>query len=221
MRTPPTSSVDSTGTPRGGRIWGRIEVRKNTWVEPASTTSATVTSSRSEVVRAAPSAASRGRPEGTPHDTSAEQPHSMKAPMTNDRRKPICAATSAPAAGPSTCPRVVPDWMYETCRRTSPPERPTMMYAKVETAPIKPSSMRASSISGSVRARAMPRKPRPCSTCTAMKPRLGSMRSPSRPESGAVTTVMRGLMPRIQPVHRRVAASSRVDIFWMWNGRLT
>ena len=96
-----------------------------------------------------------------------------------------------------------------------------MMNANVDTAPIRPRSMRATSISGRVRASAIPRKPSPWKACTAMKPRLGSMRSPSRPESGAVTTVMRGLMPRIQPVHRRVAASSRVDIFWMWNGRLT
>ena len=111
IRNPPTSRVDSGATPSGGRIWGRIEVRKKIWVEPASTTSDTVTSSRSEVAPLAAAAASRGLPVGTPHDTRAEQPHSMNAPSTNERRKPTRAATSAPAAGPSTWPRVMPDWM--------------------------------------------------------------------------------------------------------------
>jgi hypothetical protein len=55
----------------------------------------------------------------------------------------------------------------------------------------------------------------------ATKPRLGSTYSPTRPEIGAVITVIRGLIPRIQPVQRKVAAGSTVDIFWMWNGRLT
>ncbi len=96
-----------------------------------------------------------------------------------------------------------------------------MMNAKVETAPMRPSSMRATSIWGSVRASAMPRKPSPWKACTAMKPRLGSMCSPSRPEIGAVMTVISGLIPRIQPVQRSVDAGSRVDIFWMWKGRLT
>src|SRR4029450_2025131 len=66
-----------------------------------------------------------------------------------------------------------------------------------------------------------PEEPEPLEACTAMKPRLGSMCSPSRPEIGAVSTVINGLMPRIQPVQRRVAAGSRLDIFWMWKGRLT
>ena len=96
-----------------------------------------------------------------------------------------------------------------------------MMNANVDTAPIKPRSMRATSISGSVRAIAIPRKPSPWKACTAMKPRLGSMCSPTRPEIGAVMTVISGLMPRIHPVQRSVAAGSRVDIFWMWKGRLT
>jgi hypothetical protein len=96
-----------------------------------------------------------------------------------------------------------------------------MMNAKVDTAPISPRSMRATSISGSVRASAMPRKPSPCNACTAMKPRLGSTCSPMRPEIGAVTTVINGLIPRIQPVQRRVAAGSSGETFWMWNGRLT
>ena len=111
IRKPPTSRVDSSGTPSGGRIWGRIEVRKKTWVEPASTTSETVTSSRSDVVRAPAVAASRGWPAGTPHDTRAEQPQSMNAPTMKESRKPTRAATSAPAAGPSTWPSVMPDWM--------------------------------------------------------------------------------------------------------------
>ncbi len=80
-----------------------------------------------------------------------------------------------------------------------------MMKAKVDTAPMRPRSTRATSISGSVRASAMPRKPSPWKACTAMKPRLGSMRSPMRPEIGAVMTVMSGLMPRIHPVQRSVA----------------
>jgi hypothetical protein len=192
-----------------------MAARKKIWVEPASTTRHTVTSSRSDVRRSPAALASRGLPDGTPHATRAEQAQSIIPPKTNDSRNPRRAATTAPTAGPSTWPRVMPDWMYDTCCRTSPPDRPTMMNAKVDTAPISPRSTRAISISGRVRASAIPRKPSPWKACTAMNPRLGSMRSPTRPEIGAVTTVMSGLMPRIQPVQRSVAVASSVDIFWM------
>ncbi len=47
------------------------------------------------------------------------------------------------------------------------------------------------------------------------------MRSARRPQAGAVATVASGEIPRIQPVHRRVATGSAVLMDWMWNGRLT
>ena len=57
MTTPPTSSVSAGGMPSGGSTWGRIAVRKNTWLEPARTSRHTVATSSSEVRPGRPSAA--------------------------------------------------------------------------------------------------------------------------------------------------------------------
>ena len=56
-------------------------------------------------------AASRGLPGGTPQATRAEQAHSITPPRMKESRNPRRAATTAPTAGPSTCPSVMPDWM--------------------------------------------------------------------------------------------------------------
>jgi hypothetical protein len=45
-------------------------------------------------------------------------------------------------------------------------ERPALMKAKVEAAPITPRTRRDRKSSGSVRAMAMPKKAIPCTACT-------------------------------------------------------
>ena len=60
-------------------------------------------------------------------------------------------------------PIVIADWIAATWRRTPAPspDRPAMMNAKVDAAPMKPRITRARNISGSVRAATMPKKPTP------------------------------------------------------------
>jgi hypothetical protein len=118
-------------------------------------------SSRSDVRRSPAALGSRGLPGGTPQATSHATSPSITEERRKDRRNPRRAAVSAPAAGPSTWPSVMPSWISDTSRRTSPPDRPAMMKANVDTAPMSPRSTRATSISGSVRASAMPKKPSP------------------------------------------------------------
>ena len=104
------------------------------------------------------------------------------------------------------------DWIAAISRRTSPPRRPAMMKANVDTAPISPSTARARSICGRVRASAMNTNPSPCNPWTRTKPCFASRPWMSRPEIGAVTTVINGLIPRIQPVHLSVVAASNGDM---------
>jgi hypothetical protein len=87
-----------------------------------------------------------------------------------------------------------------------------MMKAKVDAAPMTPSRSRARNSSSRVRATAMRRKPAPCSSSTQMYRVFGLATRASRPQTGPVTTVVRGLIPRIHPDQRRVAAASRVEI---------
>jgi hypothetical protein len=91
----------------------------------------------------------------------------MSAPTTNDSRKPSRAAAMAPTSGPITCPTVIADCTATTCRRTSAGSalRPALTNANVDDAPMNPSTMRTTSSSGSVRARAMPRNAMPWSVC--------------------------------------------------------
>ena len=90
-----------------------------------------------------------------------------------------------------------------------------MMKANVETAPMKPRSMREKKSSGRVRAMAMRKKPLPWRSWVQMNERLGWRSPKRRAEKGAVTTVTSELTPSIHPVQRRVAVASMVDIFWM------
>jgi hypothetical protein len=169
MMSPPTSSVRSVGTPSGGRICGRIDVRKNTCAEPPRTITETTRTSRQragldDVCRRPGSPSSP-----MPHRTSAPQPKRMTAPTTNDSRKPSRAAAMAPASGPMTCPTVIADCTATTWRRTSAGSalRPALTNAKVDEAPMKPSTRRTAKSSGKVRATAMPRKARPWRVCAS------------------------------------------------------
>ena len=105
----------------------------------------------------------------TPACTRAPQAKSTNAPSTNDARKPTRAAAIAPHSGPITCPTVIADCIAAICRRTSPGSsaRPALMNAKVDAAPMKPSTRRARNISGSVRATAMPTNAAPWKYCVA------------------------------------------------------
>src|SRR5262249_50990280 len=185
--------------------------------------STTVVTSRNDAVPIVVLEVSCSGGSGTPQATSPAPAHRMTPPTTQDARKPRRAAAMAPTSGPMTCPTVIADCAAATCRRTSrgSPARPAMMKANVDTAPMKPSTMRETNSSGSVRATAMPKNPTPWSACTIMNSRLGSPRSPIRPQSGAVATVTSDVTPRIQPVHRSVLRGSQTLMCWMWNGRLT
>ena len=192
-----------------------MAVKKNTWVEAASTSRLARVTSRTEVRPLRALATSPAAAAGTPQPTTSEHAHSMRPAMMKERRNPSRDAVSAPTGGPSTCPSVMLDWIASTSRRTSVRLRPAMMKAKVDTAPMSPSKARAKNISGRVRASAMNRKPSPWSPWTRTKPCLGSRPCTSRPEIGAVTIVISGLIPRIQPVHRSVAVASNGDMAWM------
>ena len=109
----------------------------------------------------------------------------------------------------------MPSWISDTSRRTSPPDRPAMMKANVDTAPIAPSRHRAKKISPRLRAKAIRTKPEACSPCVHTNARLGSRLPASHPEIGAVITVMSGLIPRMKPVQRSVVAASNRDRSWM------
>ena len=68
-----------------------------------------------------------------------------------------------------TWPTVIDDGSAATRSATSAPSapRPTMMKPSVDAAPIAPRMSRAKKSSGSVRASAITKKPRPCSASTA------------------------------------------------------
>ena len=162
MINPPISSVLAVATPSGGRIWGSTAVRKNTWTDPASTRKHATKTSPQEIWRRSSSTAAERRGWGTPHWTRPAHPQRIAPPRRNDGTKPMRAAATAPASGPRICPTVIADWIAETSRRTSRSgDRPAMMKAKVEAAPMAPSTRRARKSSSSDRAIAMPTKPSP------------------------------------------------------------
>ena len=90
-----------------------------------------------------------------------------------------------------------------------------MMKARVEAAPITPSTSRATKSCGSVWAIAIPMNPMPWKTCTRTYWARGSPRSPTRPHAGLVTTVTSEEIPRIHPAQRSVAVESYGLIAWM------
>jgi hypothetical protein len=102
--TPPISSVRSAATPRSVITWGRIDVRKKTWVEPPSTSSETIAVSRQRRPEVTAAAAGAGAEAGTPQCTSAPHPSSTTPPSTKDSAKPRRAAAIAPHSGPITPP---------------------------------------------------------------------------------------------------------------------
>ena len=127
-------------------------------------------------------------PLGTPQCTSAPQPSSTRPPSTNDQRKPSRAAAMAPHRGPITPPTVMADCMVATWRRTSPgsSDRPALMKANVEAAPISPTRSRQTKISGSVRAIAMAKNAGPLQELDEHERRLGiaAPADPSRQRRG-------------------------------------
>ena len=130
-------------------------MRKKTCVRHARTSAQTVPSSRTRHrararLRSSPPA--RG-PRARPGRRARRRARASTEERRKDRRNPRRAAVSAPAAGPSTWPSVMPSWISDTSRRTSPPDRPAMMKANVDTAPIAPSRHRAKKISPRLRAK--------------------------------------------------------------------
>src|SRR6266403_1051651 len=98
--------------------------------------------------------------------------------------------------------------MAEMPRRMSPPLRPTMMKAKVETAPMKPRSIREKKSWRSVRETAMRKKPPPWSIWVATYERLGFFSPKMRAENGAMN-MDRGRAQSPRPRADAIASAPR------------
>ena len=186
---PRPRACEPAGTPRRGNTCGRIAVRKKTCVRHPRTSRHTVAISRSDAVPARACAlAARPRPAGTTqrHQPRAEPEHRPRREETTGgtRGAPRSAhPPRAPAPGRASSP----SWISDTSRRTSPPDRPAMMKANVDTAPMAPSRQRAKKISRQACGRTPSRRsPPPCSPCVHTNARFGiaAAREPARDRCG-------------------------------------
>src|SRR2546427_7121489 len=134
-----------------------MAVRKNTWVEAASTSRLARVTSRGDVRPLRVLATSPATAGGTPQPTRSEHAHSMRPAMMKERRNPSRAAATAPTGGPSTPPSVLLDWVAATPPRTPGRPLPALIEAKVENAPQSPHQAPARDISGRGRGNALHR----------------------------------------------------------------